>query len=310
MPIESFNQSRREFYKGAESNGSTQGFTDSVPEFIDSAADQIQTRRVAHIPEPGDQKYKYYVSEVGLMTDKAKTELDKRTDQLRMEDIARYFFSIQDEFEKSEEVLLINKIKSSRGILRCTKEDLLEVKALINRRIKDLRRLLPRNKASSTVFEELKMLEVISNFFVRKIQTFQTQEQDQNIYKETESKSLKFEEVKKLLNNADITNVIADAKNLVTAEVRSAIRKELFTQLDDRIQEARKIGNIKLDTMGVFIGISADQKVYRLPLIATLGRITDCRATKIVDYFRIVFGHDLAKDRRAVDLRKHTTIFD
>ncbi|HBR80430.1 MAG: hypothetical protein UX09_C0068G0004 [Candidatus Uhrbacteria bacterium GW2011_GWE2_45_35] len=122
-----------------------------------------------------------------------------------------------------------------------------------------------------------------------------------------------FKEVADLLNEADIKNPVEDARKLVTPEVKAALFKELSALLDGRLDAVKnwKPGQkLDLQNMGVLIGISAEQKIYRLPLIAAEGKMANVRKTKIVDYFQQVFGHDLSKDRRVRALTRSTNIFE
>ena len=122
-----------------------------------------------------------------------------------------------------------------------------------------------------------------------------------------------FKEVADLLNGADIKNPVEDARKLVTPEVKAALFKELSALLDGRLDAVKnwKPGQkLDLQNMGVLIGISAEQKIYRLPLIAAEGKMANVRKTKIVDYFQQVFGHDLSKDRRVRALTRSTNIFE
>ncbi|KKR56022.1 MAG: hypothetical protein UT94_C0050G0001 [Candidatus Uhrbacteria bacterium GW2011_GWF2_40_263] len=124
---------------------------------------------------------------------------------------------------------------------------------------------------------------------------------------------MSFKEAADLLNNADISDPIEDAKRLVTPEVKAALFKELSAQLDSRLDAVKGWNpgeKLDLKIMGVLIGITADQKIYRLPLIAAEGKIAGVRQTKIEDYFKKVFGHDLQRDRRELALRRSTNIFE
>jgi hypothetical protein len=130
---------------------------------------------------------------------------------------------------------------------------------------------------------------------------------------EKKESTLSFEEVRQMLNSAEIKNPVEDARRLVTPEVKAVLLKQLLVDLDDRIRAARTLeaGTVLgLQIMGHLTGITADTKVYRLPLIAAEGRLADSRQIKITDYFNKVFGHDLLKDRRARDLTRLTNIFD
>ena len=126
-----------------------------------------------------------------------------------------------------------------------------------------------------------------------------------------------FNDVSKLLDDAKITDLVADAKRLITPEIKKVLLANMLEEIDGRIAAAKRTdperrGLLGCATMGLTIDTFAETKTYHLPLIASEQRVmpgSEVRAMKVKDYLMKVFGYDLSADpARAKELAYRTNM--
>lgn len=141
-------------------------------------------------------------------------------------------------------------------------------------------------------------------------------------FKEKKIIDLPFNEVRDSLNSFDEKGKsVADIIKLMTPEVKKSLLNHWLENVDGRINSAKRLDYSRTKgqilgaaTVGLVMGLSAEHKVYHLPLIAAEGKFIDSSSIpkmKVADYIKKAFGYDLRNDPlRREELLERTNMLD